>query len=109
MIVGASVLILGSYVPFTYLFVVTVQYKTEQVVHHSSISYNWKFTRFLHLRNVTINTTSPLLNHTFEYADNYHYRLCVSSAISTVCTEGGFIGYYFVTLGQILRISINKF
>ena len=109
MIVGASVFILGSYAPFTYLFAVTVQYKTGKFNHYSSTSYYWKFNRFLHIEKLIINTTSPLLNHTFEYAGSHHYCLWVSNAVSTSFTEGQFIGYYVVTLGQILLVAINKF
>ena len=109
MIVGASVFILGSYAPFTYFFTVTAQYKTGNFDHYSATSYHWKFNRFLHCEVIIINTTFPLLNHIFEYAGSYHYKLWVSNAVSTSSTEGQFIGYYVVTVGQILLIAINKF
>ena len=96
MIVGASVLVLGPYAPFTYLFAVAVQYKTGEVVHYDSTSYDWKFNRFLHIFAIFINTISPLLNHTFEYAGRYHYRLIVSNAVSTANAQGGFTGHYVV-------------
>ena len=101
MIIDASVLVLGSYAPFTYLFAVAVQYKTG-VAHYGSTSYDWKFNRFLHLHYIFINTSSPLLNHTFEYAGRYRYRLIVSNAVSTANTEGGFTGHYVV---MYLRFS----
>lgn len=93
MIVGASVLVLGPYAPLTYLFAVTVQYKTGEVVHYGSTSYSWKFNRFLSINYEFIVTSFPLLNHTFEYAGRYHYTLIVSNAVSHTHTEGGFTGF----------------
>ena len=85
-------MVLGSYVPFTYLFAVNIHYKTGEVGSYSPIFYNWHFTRFLSLINVVVNTTSPLLNYTFSNADNYGYHVWVSNAISTGCADGGFTG-----------------
>ena len=84
---------LGSYVPFTYLFAVTLYYKTgAEVDNYSPTLYSWRFTRFLHLSGVVVNTTSPLLNYTFEAADTYHYYLWVSNAVSTVHATGNIRG-----------------
>ena len=95
-IVGVDVSVLASYVPFTYLFVVTLNYKTgEEVDYCSPIHFNWHFMRFLHISRVVINTTSPLLNHTFEAADSYEYHLRVSNAVSTIYTAGKLIGHLY--------------
>ena len=93
-IVGVDVSVLSSYVPFTYLFAVTIQYKTrEEADLYSPTLYSWHFTRYLHLNSVVVNTTSSLLNYTFEVADDYHYRLRASNAVSSGYAEGRFTGY----------------
>ena len=84
-----DVSVLGSHAPFTYIFAVTLQYKTgTEVDNYSPTFYNWSFTRHLYLNGVVVNTTSPLLNHTFEVADSYQYRLWVSNAVSTGYATG---------------------
>ena len=89
-----DVSVLGSSDPFTYLFGVTVCYNTREVDLHSQILYSWEFIRFLHLHGVVVNTTSPLLNHTFEANCSYKYRLWVSNAVSTFYTKGMIEGIY---------------
>ena len=97
-------MVLGSYVPFTYLFAVTIHYKTGEVGSYSPILYSWHFTRFLSpIVDVVVNTTSPLLNYTFDNAaDNYSYCVWVSNAISTGHAEGGFTGYYMLYIMLLL-------
>ena len=99
-IVGVDVSVLGSYVPFTYLFVVALQYKTgTEVENYSPTLYSWCFFKYLHLNCVIVNTSSPLLNHTFEAAARYQYHLWISNAVSTVYTMGRFTGYcYYILL-----------
>ena len=99
-------MVLGSYVPFTYLFAVTIYYKTGEVGSYSPILYNWHFTRFLSPSDVVVNTTSPLLNYTFDNADNYGYRVWVSNAISTGYAEGGFTGCYMYALYDAVVILL---
>ena len=106
MIIGASVLVLGYYPPFTYLFAVTVQYKIGEVGHYGSTCYSWSINKFLHLKNIYIDTTSPLLNHTFESAGRYRYRLIVSNAVSTTYAEGGFTGHYVVMYFLYYRLTL---
>ena len=88
---------LHSYLPFTILFAVTIQYKNKEADHYySSTNYEWHFKRNLQYESGIIRTTSPLLNYTFDYAGSYHYELWVHKAASTFNKEGDFIGYYFV-------------
>ena len=88
---------LHSYLPFTIHFAVTIQYKNEEADHyHSSTNYVWYFRGYLQYQPVIINTTSPLLNYTFDHAGSYHYELWVHNVASTFSKEGDFIGYYFV-------------
>ena len=85
---------LNSYVPFTYLFAVTVYYKTEEEADlYSPTVYNWRFHKYLRISDVVVNTTSPLLNYTFKDAGRYRYHLLVSNHVSTCHTEGGLTGY----------------
>ena len=98
-IVGVNVSVLASYVPFTYIFVVTLHYKAgEEVDYYGPTHFNWHFIRFLHLHGVVVNTTSPLLNHTFKVADSYEYILWVSNAVSTVYAAGTLEGYLYYSL-----------
>ena len=102
-IVDVDVVVLGFYVPFTYLFAVTIHYETGEVGSYSPILYNWHFTRFLSpIVDVVVNTTSPLLNYTFDIADNYGYRVQVSNAISTSHTEGEITGCYLLYIMLLL-------
>ena len=101
-IVDVDVVVLGSYVPFTYLFAVTIHYKTGEVGSYSPVLYNWHFNRFLSLTDVVVNTTSPLLNYTFDVADNYHYHVWVSNAVSTGYADGGFRGCYMLYIMLLL-------
>ena len=102
-IVDVDAVVLGSYVPFTYLFGVTIHYKTGEVGSYSPILYSWHFTRFLSpIVDVVVNTTSPLLNYTFDSADNYDYRVWVFNAISTGYAEGRFIGCYMLYIMLLL-------
>lgn len=92
-IVGVDVSVLGSYVPFTYLFAVTLHYKTgTEVDSYSPTHYSWCFSGILHHSGVVVNTTSPLLNHTFEVADSYTYHLWVSNAVSNGYARGKVTG-----------------
>ena len=95
-------MVLGSYVPFTYLFAVTIHYKTGEVGSYSPVLYNWHFNRFLSLTNVVVNTTSPLLNYTFDATDYYHYHVWVSNAVSTGYAKGGFRGCYMLYIMLLL-------
>ena len=95
--------VLDSYVPFTYLFAVTIHYKTGEVGSYSPILYSWHFTRFLSpIVDVVVNTTFPVLNYTFDNTDSYKYRVWVSNAISTGHAEGGFTGCYMLYIMLLL-------
>ena len=98
-IASVDVSVLNSCVSFAYIFAVTLQYKTgSDINEYNPTLYSWRFTRFLHLNSVVVNTTSPLLNYTFEAADRYQYQLWVSNAVSTVYTQEGFTGYCYYSL-----------
>ena len=60
---------------------------------------------------MVVNTTSPLLDHTFEAADRYQYHLWISNAVSTVHAVGRFTGYCYYTLIDLciltFEISMN--
>ena len=102
-IVDVDAVVLGSYAPFTYLFAVTVHYKTGEVGSYSPVLYNWHFIRFLGpIVDVVVNTTSPLLNYTFDDADSYTYRVWVSNAISTGYADGGLRGCYLFYIMLLL-------
>ena len=104
-----DVVVLGSYVPFTYLFTATIHYKTGEVGSYSPIRYTWHFTGFLSHVDVVVNTTSPLLNYTFDSADNYGYRVGVSNAISTGYAEGRFTGCYLLYVMSLICLVIVKY
>ena len=88
---------LGSYIPFTYFFAVTLHYNTEEDdFYYYPILYNWHFSKSLHISDMVVNTTSPLLNHTFEMADSYQYRLWVFNAVSTGYATGNVRGIAFL-------------
>jgi len=74
--------VLGPYIQFTYLFVVSIQYEFGAVDYFTPTFYNWHFRKLYHVSDVIINTTSPLLNYTFESADSYQYYVNVSNAVS---------------------------
>ena len=101
-IVAVDVVVLGSYMPFTYLFAVTIHYKTGEIGSYNPILYTWHFTSFLSHVDVVVNTTSPLLNYTFDNADYYGYHVQVSNAISTGYAEGGFTGCYMLYITLLL-------
>ena len=99
-IVHADVLVLGPYIHLTYLFVVTIEYKTGKKVNYCSPTlYEWCFERpfIIGSKAIIINTTFPLLNHTFEFAGEYHYHLRVSNALNGVFTIGNLQGYCVIT------------
>ena len=93
-IVDVDVSVMEFYLPFTNLFAVTIHYKTGEFGLYSPTHYNWHFIRYLHLSEVVVNTSSPLLNYTFEVADSYQYHLWVSNTVSTIYKQGKFTGYY---------------
>ena len=107
-----DVSVLGSYVPFTYLFAVTLHYKTgAEVDSYSPTLYSWSFARFLHPSDVVVNTTSPLLNYTFKAAYSYQYRLWVSNAVSTCYTTGRGIGIFdmiWLTHDGVVMLTLIK-
>ena len=98
---------LGSYLPLTYLFAVTIQYKSgEEVDLYSPTRYQWHFISSHYGHSVFVNTTSPLLNYTFVYPDSYEYHLVVFNAVSHWHAEDTFLGYYvIVVLYTVLLLS----
>ena len=99
-IVRADVLVLGPYIHFTYLFVVTIEYKTGKKVNYCSPTlYKWIFERpyIIGSKAIIINTTFPLLNHTFEFAGEYQYYLMVSNTLSRGFVKENFQGYCVIT------------
>ena len=97
-IVHADVLVLDPYIHFTYIFVVTIEYKTGKKVNYCSPTlYKWYFVRPFTDSKVVINTTFPLLNHTFEFAGKYQYNLSVSNVLNKVFTTGYLKGYCVIT------------